>query len=337
MSDQAQEMLAGTEEDPAESLLDAFIATGDLDGLVDDESEAQAAQGAEADPTDDETDDEDDTEVEAKASDDDADEDEGEFIEFETEDGEKSRVSVEEALQAYNQLKELGPDVSQIRHQAFEQASQQVTQRVQQLDQHILQAAETFALINELVPNLEEPSDAYIDPNSEHFNPAYYRQQKEAIANVREMVDGAKGKLKELQEARQKEAATQREMDANKHWAMLLDADPSWKNLSGDQAVKRLNDLRGGVQQTYGLPAEVVNGIYDNGFIRMAQDALAYRKAASKPLEAKPKQPARLVKTGSKRKAADSQATNRKRAANKQLRQTGKVTDLEGVWGEFLD
>jgi exonuclease VII small subunit len=233
-------------------------------------------------------------------------------------------------------LKELGPDVSQIRHQAFEQAAQQINERVQKLDSNILQAAETFALIQQLVPNIEEPSDLYIDPQSQYFNPEYYKQQKEAIANVRQMMDDAKGKLQVLYESRQKETAVQRQMDAQKHWAMLLDADPTWKSLSEPQAVKRLDDLRSGVQQTYGLPAEVINGIYDNGFIRMAQDALAYRKASAKPLEAKAKQPARLVKTGSKRKAADSEASARKRAANKALKQTGKVTNLEDVWGDFI-
>lgn len=331
MSDQAQGMLGGTETS-SEDLLSAFIAEGDLNGLVDDQPEAQAAQGAEAEPDDDVTDETGEQETEAKASEDDADEEDGEFIEFETEDGQSSRVSVAEALQAYNQMKELGPDVSAIRHQAFEQASQQVSQRVQQLDQTIQQAAETYALISQLVPNIQDPDDDMI-----YRDPDYYYQQKQAVASVRSMMDDAKGKLQEMVQARQKEQSLQREMDANKHWAMLLDADPTWKSLSQEQAAKRLDDLRSGVMQSYGLPAEVVGGIYDNGFIRMAQDALAYRKAAAKPLEAKPKQPPRVVKTGSKRKTGNTQLSVRRQKANEQLRKTGRVSDLEGAWGEFLD
>lgn len=338
MSEQQDNPLGLPESDGGGSLLDAFIEAGAIEGFEDEAPVAEAQEGAEAGEDAEITDEQDvDAETEVEAQTEEGDEEDGDYVEFDGDDGETNRVPVSEMLQAYQQLKELGPDVSHIRSQVMEQAQQQVSERIQSLDTTINEAAQAYALINELVPNLEEPSEEYLNSSSPHYNPDYYRQQKQLIAAVGEQVGAAKERLQGLVEARKKEDERAREQDINNHWMALTQSDPSWSKLDQKAAVKRLNDLREGIASTYGLSREEVGGIYHNSFIRMAQDALAYRKANSKPIEPKQKSAPRLVKAGSTRKSTRSADSKRRQTANANLAKHGKVTDLEGVWGEFLD
>jgi|GEM_PF-2404298 len=338
MSEQQDNPLGLPESDGGGSLLDAFIEAGAIEGFEDEAPAVQAQDGAEADETTEVTDEQDEAaETEVEAQTEEGDEEDGDYIEFDGEDGEPNRVPISEALKAYQELKELGPDVSQIRSQVIEQAQQQVSERIQSLDTTINEAAQAYALINELVPNLEEPSEEYLNPSSPYYNPDYYRQQKQLIAQVGDQVKTAKERLQGLVEAREKQTAAQREMDMNKHWTALTQSDATWAKLDQKAATKRLNDLREGIASTYGLSREEVGGIYHNSFIRMAQDALAYRKAQSKPIQPKEKSAPRLVKAGSKRKSTGTADSKRRQTANANLAKHGKVTDLEGVWGEFLE
>ena len=334
MSESQESMaLGGSDPSQSEDLLSAFLDAGDLDGLGLDEPKAEDAQEAQEAAAEDVEDEADEQETEAKADDADGADDDGEFIEFETDDGETERVSVAEALQAYNEMKQLGPDSARIRSQITEQAAQQVQERVTKADGLIRQAAEAYSLVQQLVPHVQDPDPVLLDENSPYYNPALYRQQQQASAQVKQMVEEAKAELEKTVNERNAESQQQRQLDMNKEWTLLLDADPTWGK--GD-AAKRLTNLRSGVCEAYNLPADYVSGVYHNGFIRMAQDALAFRQAQAKPLQAKPKEPPRLVRNGNKRKAAESTASARRKAAAKQVARTGKVTDLEGFYGEFL-
>lgn len=335
MSESNEGLLAGTESDDG-NLLDAFLAEGDLDdaGLVEaaPEPAQEAQEGSEDTAT--EAKDEDDTELDAEGADKaEAAEDEGDYLEFETEDGETQRVSAEEALAAHQQLKEFGSNVDQIRNQVIEQAAGQVKSRMTELDTTINEAAQAYGLLRELIPNVQDPDPVLLDQNSPYYNPQAFREQQAAVEQVRQVMGEAEGGLQKAVEARQKQAEADRQSDMTVHWTKLVSADPSWGK--GD-AAKRLDTLRQDVAGQYGLSAEEVAGIYHNGFIRMAEDAVKYRQAQSKQLTPKAKQPPRLVRAAGKRKAADGMSARRAKA-NQQLKKTGQVSDLEGAWGEFLE
>jgi hypothetical protein len=118
-----------------------------------------------------------------------------------------------------------------------------------------------------------------------------------------------------------------------KEWLALTAADPTWKEGNAEQ---RLTDLRSGVASQYGVPAQDLAGIYHNGFIRMAQDALAFRKAQGTKMPSGKKAPARVVR-GGKGKGAATPNSGAKAKADAALKKTGEVLDPVITWGEYLD
>lgn len=323
--------------DEAETgLLDAFLAadeSSEADALAlakpDDALEAPGEDTAdEVEATEDEAD-----EVEGDAEGD-ADESDEDFVEFDTEDGQTERVALSELLEAHRSFKEIGSNANQIRQQIAEEASQEVTGRIRQLDEYINETFQAYELVSQLMPSVQEPDPVMLDEHSPYFNPQAYREQQEAVRQVREIMEQAKGSVGKLSEQRQKAAAEAARADANKHWAALTNADPTWTK--GDPA-RRLDTLRGSVAELYGFSPQEIGGIYDHRFIRMAEDAAAFRKAQKGGIKPKAKTAPRLVKAGAnKGKAATGPDAQRKAKAAAQLRKTGKVSDLEATWGDFV-
>lgn len=323
-------------DEAQESLLDAFLAeseASDADALElgkpDDALEAQGEDTAdEVEAAEDETE-----EAKDDAEGDEADADE-DFVEFDTEDGETERVALSELLEAHKSFKEIGSNVNQIRQQIAEEASQEVSGRLRQLDTYINETRQAYELVNQLVPSVQDPDPVMLDDRSPYYNPAAYREQQEAVSQVRAIMEQAKGSMSQLVEQRQKVAEEQSRQDAAKHWAALTNADPTWTK--GD-AAKRINTLRGTVAEMYGFSQQEIGAIYDHRFIRMAEDAAAFRKAQSTGIKPKAKTAPRLVKAGAnKGKAAVGQNAQRKAKASAHLRKTGQVTDLEATWGDFV-
>lgn len=330
----------GLPEAESGDLLDAFMDAGDFadaDYLEQPkeapEDVAQATEEADTPETDDE--DAEDTEIEAKddAEESDQADDDGDFVEFDTEDGTTERVSVSELLEAHQQFKQLGSDSEQIRSQIAEAAQAELAPVQEAYNSQVNELAQTYALLQELMPNVEQPSMEMLNEQSQYYNPQAYRQQLAAYERVNEVMGDARGRITQAQEQHQKLLADQQKQQAQKHWQALVSADKTWAE--GNPA-KRLGDLRSHVSSAYGIAPEVVANITEPGFIRMAEDAKAYRAAKSKTIKPKAKTAPRLVKGGTARKSANPKDA-RSRKANDTLRKTGRVTDVEAVWGEFLD
>lgn len=319
-------------------LLDAFIDTGDFadaDYLeLPEEAPKEAAQAAtDADTPETDEDADENEEIEAKDAEDAEADDDGDYVEFDTEDGTTERVSVSELLEAHAQFKQLGSDSEQIRSQIAEAYQAELAPVKEAYDAQVNQLAETYALLTELMPNVEPPSTEMLDERSQYYNPQAYRQQLDAYERVNGVMGNAREKIQKAREEHQQLQDQQRTVQAQKDWQALVSADKTWTE--GDPA-KRLGELRSHVAKAYGIDPQIVESITNPGFIRMAEDAKAYRAAKSKTIKPKAKTAPRLVKGGTARKTANAK-TARQKAADAQLKKTGKVTDLEAVWGSFLD
>ena len=319
-------------EGPDEGLLDAFIATGDLDGLgLEEEAPTEPQQAAEdADQPETDDDETEEAEVEAKDADEGEGEDEGDFVEWETGDGETERVSVDQLMQAYQQQQQLGPDAEAIRTRIASEAMEQIAPIQQSYQQQVGEVMQLYATLDSLMPGLSEPDTQLL-----RTNPRDYAEQMEAYREVSGIMEGARSKIQELQQQSQQAAAQAQHLQAQKDWASLTSLDPTW--LEGSPEA-RLNELRGHIVNQYNIPAEVVGTITDPGFIRMAEDAKAYRTATSKKLTAKSKTAPKLIKGKVAGKSTQNPKSKARKTADDHLRKTGKAgSDLESQWGQFLD
>jgi len=323
-------MLEG--DDKGGGLLDAFLAASDEADKV---FEADQTEGAaEAQEPEEEVEAEAEASEEAEGAEEGAEESEADdYVELTDDEGNTSRVSLNELVEAHRKLQGIGSSESQIRQEITEAAARQVQDRMQRLDETVGQALQSFQLVQQLVPRVKEPDPVMLDRNSPYYNPQAYREQAEAVRQVKEIMGQAEGQLKETLEKRQAAAREQAQMDMDRHWISLQKADESWTK--GDP-VKRLTGLRNEVTNLYGFKPEEIAAIYDHRFVLMVQDALSYRKAQKTALKAQPKAAPKLVRAASA-KGTKSPQSKRKAQANAALRKTGRVTDLEAVWGEFLD
>lgn len=342
MSGENQTGLGLPEQDTGGDLLDAFMQTGDFadaDYLEQPEDTPNEAAEAATDVDTPETDDDEteDTEIEAADADDAAEaDDDGDYVEFDTDDGTTERVSVSELLEAHAQFKQLGSDSEQIRSQIAQQAQAELQPVMQAYDAQVNQLAETYALLNELMPNVEPPSTEMLDERSQYYNPQAYRAQLDAYERVTGVMGDARERIQRAQQEHQQMQAQQAQQQAQKDWQALVSADKTWGEGKPEAIQKRLNDLRSHAATAYGIDPQIIANITNPGFIRMAEDAKAYREAKSTKIKPKAKSAPRLVKGGTARKSAPAKSARAKKAAQ-QLAKTGRVTDLEGTWGEFLD
>lgn len=331
----------GLPEAEGGDLLDAFMDAGDFadaDYLEQpEEAPREAAEAAtDADTLETDEDADETKEIEAKdAEDAEADED-GDFVEFDTDDGTTERVSVQELLDAHAQFKQLGSDSEQIRSQIAMQAQAELAPVREAYDLQVNQLAETYALLSELMPNVEPPSTEMLDERSQYYNPQAYRAQLDAYERVTGVMGDARERIQRAQQEHQKVQQQQAQQQAQRDWQALVSADKTWSEGKPEAIQKRLEGIRAHSASAYGIDPQIIATITNPGFIRMAEDAKAYREAKSTQIKPKAKSAPRLVKGGVGRKSANAQSSRAKKAAQ-QLAKTGRVTDLEGTWGEFLD
>ena len=332
----------GLPEAEGGDLLDAFMDAGDFadaDYLEQPEEAPKEAAEAATDADTPETDEDatEDTEIEAKDADDAAEaDDDGDYVEFDAEDGTTERVAVQELLESHAQFKQLGSDSEQIRSQIAMQAQAELAPVREAYDLQVNQLAETYALLNELMPNVEPPSTEMLDERSQYYNPQAYRAQLDAYERVTSVMGDARDRIQRAQQEHQIVQQQQAKQQAQRDWQALVSADKTWSEGKPEAIQKRLSDLRAHASSAYGIDPQIIATITNPGFIRMAEDAKAYREAKSTQIKPKAKSAPRLVKGGAGRKSANAQSSRAKKAAQ-QLAKTGRVTDLEGTWGEFLD
>lgn len=330
----------GLPEAEGGDLLDAFMDAGDFadaDYLEQpEEAPREAAEAAtDADTLETDEDADETKEIEAKdAEDAEADED-GDFVEFDNDDGTTERVSVSELLEAHAQFKQLGSDSEQIRSQIAMQAQAELAPVREAYDLQVNQLAETYALLSELMPNVEPPSTEMLDERSQYYNPQAYRAQLDAYERVTGVMGDARERIQRAQQEHQIVLQQQAQQQAQRDWQALVSADKTWSEGKPEAIQKRLEDIRAHSASAYGIDPQIIATITNPGFIRMAEDAKAYREAKSTRIKPKAKSAPRLVKGGAGRKSANAQSSRAKKAAQ-QLAKTGRVTDLEGTWGEFL-
>lgn len=330
----------GLPEAEGGDLLDAFMDAGDFadaDYLEQpEEAPREAAEAAtDADTLETDEDADETKEIEAKdAEDAEADED-GDFVEFDNDDGTTERVSVSELLEAHAQFKQLGSDSEQIRSQIAMQAQAELAPVREAYDLQVNQLAETYALLSELMPNVEPPSTEMLDERSQYYNPQAYRAQLDAYERVTGVMGDARERIQRAQQEHQIVQQQQAQQQAQRDWQALVSADKTWSEGKPEAIQKRLEDIRAHSASAYGIDPQIIATITNPGFIRMAEDAKAYREAKSTRIKPKAKSAPRLVKGGAGRKSANAQSARAKKAAQ-QLAKTGRVTDLEGTWGEFL-
>lgn len=323
-------MLEG--DDKSENLLDAFLAA-EAAGAENALGNLKLEGAAEAQEPAEEGDEETET-LEAEGAEEAAGEsEEVDYVELEGEDGTIERVPLNELLEAHKITKELGSTTSQITQRITEAATQQVRERTQRLDQYIQQSAQTFQLVQQLMPKISEPDPVMLDPNSPYYNPAAYKEQAEAVRQVRAIMEQAETGLKQTLKQREEAHSEQQRLEMDRHWIALQSADPTWGK--GD-AGKRLNSLRTEVAAHYGFKPEEVGAIFDHRFILLAQDALKARKAEKTVLAPKAKAAPKLVRTGPTGKATRNPEGQRQAKARDVLRKTGQTSDLEGTWGKFV-
>ena len=330
----------GLPEAEGGDLLDAFMDAGDFadaDYLEQpEEAPREAAEAAtDADTLETDEDADETKEIEAKdAEDAEADED-GDFVEFDNDDGTTERLSVQELLESHAQFKQLGSDSEQIRSQIAMQAQAELAPVREAYDLQVNQLAETYALLSELMPNVEPPSTEMLDERSQYYNPQAYRAQLDAYERVTGVMGDARERIQRAQQEHQIVLQQQAQQQAQRDWQALVSADKTWSEGKPEAIQKRLEDIRAHSASAYGIDPQIIATITNPGFIRMAEDAKAYREAKSTRIKPKAKSAPRLVKGGAGRKSANAQSARAKKAAQ-QLAKTGRVTDLEGTWGEFL-
>lgn len=312
-----------------EGLLDAFLAAEaqpdeDAEGLPPIEGALDAQEPAEAEETE---------EAEDPEGAEDGAGEETDYVELTNEDGTTERVPLDELLEAHRITKELGSTTSQITQKITEAASQQVRQRTQRLDQTIEGAVQVYQLVQQLMPKISDPDPAMLDRTSRLYDPDGYREQAEAVRQIRDIMGQAENGLRQTLKQRDEAQTEAQRLEMDRHWIALQSADQTWQK--GD-AGKRLNSLRTDVTSLYGFAPQEVAGIFDHRFILMAQDAAAYRKAQKTALTPKTKAQPKLVRTTPGGKTSKSPNTERQVKAREALRKTGRTGDLEATWGKFV-
>jgi hypothetical protein len=322
----------------AESILGLFEQAGDFgDDLEQPEvsrEDAEADLRGEDKPAVKANDDSEDDAKEAKAKESDedkadSDDDAIEMLEFETDDGQTEQVPVSELLDLHKRKSELQTNIEQVRADVAQQTTQQFQEHFAALENQAQVLGELQAQYNEFLSFAQEPDIRVLNQD-----PELYRQQMLAYQQVKGFQQEVDQKVANLKEEYTKTQEAARQASAERDWAALVAADPTWKK--GD-AAKRLTDLRQGVSSAFGIEPDVVATITHPGFIRMAEAAL--KAANAKRIEPKAKESPKVTKgkTGSADGAERTVKARRVKAARQQLQKTGRVTDLEGVWGQFVD
>jgi hypothetical protein len=349
-----------------DNLLDAFEASAeeadeealelrrpdradDDDGDDEDGEGEEAAAGRRKKTDKDEDDEEDDDEKEARAKgaeddehpetgdDDDA---EGDYVEHEG-----KKISVDELLAAHKFKQDTEPQLEQIRQRVFDGAAQKVEEARTEWGKRFEQLDQAYAFISALIPEIEDPPVTMLQRGHADYDPDAYHQLKDYKAQVEAAKQKAAEAVKTARETKARDDAGKTQQQIQAAARAFIAKHPEW----ADQKVgkQKSDELFGLLQDTYGFSQQEINGIMDPRIFEVLLDAKAYRDLKKKPLP-KPEKTAakagksRIVRASAKGapagKASGERSVNatREKRALERVRKTGKVEDLEALYGRFV-
>lgn len=312
----------------------------------DDDGEDDDPEGGDEDDQDE--DDDEDEPAEAKAADDrkrdksanEAEEPEGDYVEHEG-----KKIAVAELLQSHKFRTEVGDQITQIRERVYERATQEMETQKAAIDTAVKSANEMMALVKQLVPELQAPSLSMLDARSDDYDPEAYHQILALHEQYKTLRAAAEGKLKEANEAAEKEQRTRHSRLLEEQARKLVAKYPEFADPAKGKAKSA--EVREFLTKSYGFSEAEVNGILDARLFDVIFDAKAHRDAVAKgkPKLEKEKATPRLVRrqareaptrTGKKGGQGNRQG---RRGVIDEVRRTGKVRSdqLEGYWGDLID
>lgn len=336
--------------DPVFSLLDAFEAeaeAGQEDAReFDKRSQARRAANPDADdePNEAEPEDGEDAEaIEAEAEDtpddaeDAADEPPGEdFIEL---DG--TKVALTELIEARQWKQQAESNLRQIETQVYQQAQQRANQMLGEWDTRFQTLDTAAEAIMQLMPELEPPSRTMLQRGHPDFDPDTYHMIKDMQSEYAAKRQAA---FSQVEEARQLAKRQADERQSHMHSEMLAQGVAALRREFPEQfgtpeaARKTASDLSDFLRSAYQFDDATINSVTDHRFWKLAMEAKAFRDAKARPLP-KPKGAEKSAPRLVRSKAPAAPAAKGAKARNQALqalKKTGKITDREAIFGDFV-
>lgn len=199
---------------------------------------------------------------------------------------EPERVPLNEAVEAIKQVRAMQGDIAAAVHKAEDEARANQAKYLEDVVRMHTTVRQQAEMALQTIPTPQPPSRAYLDPNSQHYNPEYYHR---AMLEYEDQARAWQGIEQRAMQARQQQQAAldaASEAAATREHERLSRYLPDWKD-EGKRATM-INDLTEKLGKTYGITPEFINAVpFNHGLVRMAMDALAAKEAppAPKPAE----------------------------------------------------
>lgn len=262
------------------------------------------------------------------------DEDEEDYIELpgEKEGEEPQRYKVSDVFAGYQKARQLEADIAAGKVGA--KASAEMTPDAEKATEDLIRQMSEYSKANEIfaaMQQVREPSMDLLNPESEHYDPALYAQQKQQAAQVAKQITAAKAEIERVGNER---SQLQQKLDAARFQREQSKLNEFWPELMADKSVQ--TEVMTKAEKAYGFKAEDFNGIVDHRHYKVLKDALAYRAAQEKTeavvkvVRAKPK----LVK-GAARSSVNPKDAKRADAMDR-LTKTGSIDDAADALEGFL-
>lgn len=261
-----------------------------------------------------------------------AEEDEEDYIELpgEKEGDEPQRLKVSEVFAGYQKARQLEADIAA----GKAKPSAEMTPDAETATENLIRAMAEYQKNNEIFAAMQqakEPSIELLNPNSEHYNPELYAQQKLQAQRTAELISRTQA---ERERVAKEQEQLQQKLDAARFQREQAKLNEFWPELMADKAVQ--TEVMTKAEKAYGFKAEDFNGIVDHRHYKVLKDALAYRAAQEKTeavvkvVRAKPK----LVK-GAARSSVNPKDAKRADAMDR-LSKSGSIDDAADALEGFL-
>ena len=321
--------------DDGGDLLDAFLGE---EGYGVEDSKQFERRADTDEPIEASADDEDTEEAEAEAAEEgdeeaevEADEPDGDYVEHEG-----KKLAVSDLLAAYQFKSSTEAQLDQLRHQVVSRATQEVEVQKQAWTKRSEALDAAYEYVQSLVPDYDRPPASMLDRTSRDYDPDTYHYLNRQIDEIEGRKAQAYQQVTQAREFRKREQAQQRQQAVAQNAAKLAAEFPQWAN--PETARTEAAKLTTALKQHYGFDDETIASVVDYRFYKLAMDAAAYRasqaKGAPKP-KGEAKAAPRLVRSSAK-PAPQAKMGKRKATAEAALKKTGKVTDLEATFGDFV-
>lgn len=269
----------------------------DLDSETEQEAEAEAEAG-------------DKPETKAKTEETEAEEDYVEIAPAE-EGGEPTKLKVSELVASHQAYQALRGQEAQILERVEREATERVTQHYAQVEMFAKQTAYHLqAAMQLLQPPRPPDANALLHPQSPQYNPDQYHMAFADYQRASQQFQAAQGVANELMQRAQyaESAAT-----AQREQAELNKALRDWPDFGKPETQQEFVSDMG---KAYGYsPQELDASLTDHRNLKVARDALAYRKLMAKGGDVKKAVEAKapkLVRTKTEAKAGSAQARDQK-------------------------